>query len=118
LPVLRAAAGLGCADHAQSTMVPDRDTERATERVAVLMTPTEKAAFADRAHSLGISLGQFFREAGSAYANRNAQSESRALAEEEALEAALQQLELSTNRTERILDAALADVRAALDAQL
>jgi hypothetical protein len=121
LPVLRAEAGLGCADHAQGTMVPERATEpateRATERVAVLMTPTEKAAFADRAHSLGISLGQFFREAGSAYANRNAQSESRALAEEEALEAALQQLELSTNRTERILDAALADVRAALSHQ-
>ena len=95
----------------------DRANERATERVGVLMTPTEKAAFADRAHSLGISLGQFFREAGSAYANRNAQSESRAQAEEEALEAALQQLELSISRTERILDAALADVRAALDAQ-
>jgi hypothetical protein len=120
-PVLEAAAALGCADHAQGTMIPDRATdranERATERVGVLMTPTEKAAFADRAHSLGISLGQFFREAGSAYANRNAQSESRAQAEEEALEAALQQLELSTSRTERILDAALADVRAALDAQ-
>lgn len=66
-----------------------RATERVTERVAVLRTPTEKAAYADRAHSLGISLGQFFREAGSAYANR----------------------------TERILDAALADVRAALSAQ-
>jgi len=116
-PVLEAAAALGCADHAQGTMIPDRANDRATERVAVLMTPTEKAAFADRAHSLGISLGQFFREAGSAYANRNAQSESRAQAEEEALEAALQQLELSTSRTERILDAALADVRAALDAQ-
>jgi hypothetical protein len=69
--------------------------ERATERVAVLMTPTEKAA----------------------YTNRNAQSESHALAEEEALEAALKQLELSTNRTERTLDAALAEVRAALSAQ-
>jgi hypothetical protein len=69
--------------------------ERATERVAVLMTPTEKAA----------------------YANRNAQSESHALAEEEALEAALKQLELSTNRTEQTLDAALAEVRAALSAQ-
>ncbi len=91
--------------------------ERATERVAVLMTPTEKAAYADRAQSLGISLGQFFREAGSAYANRNAQSESRPLADEEALEAALKQLELSTNHTERILDAALAEVRAALSAQ-
>jgi len=91
--------------------------ERASERVAVLMTPTDKAAFADRAHSLGISLGQFFHEAGSAYANRNAQSDSRVLAEEEVLNAALQPLELSTNRTERILDAALADVRAALDAQ-
>jgi hypothetical protein len=59
------------------------------------MTPTEKAA----------------------YTNRNAQSESHALAEEEALEAALKQLELSTNRTERTLDAALAEVRAALSAQ-
>jgi|GEM_PF-1515127 len=103
-------------------MIPERATEpateRASERVAVLMTPKEKAAtFADPAHSLGISLGQFFREAGSAYVNSNAQSESRALAEEEVLEAALQQLELSTNHTERILDAALADVRAALDAQ-
>jgi hypothetical protein len=85
--------------------------ERASERVAVLMTPTEKAAFADRAHSLGISLGQFLREAGSAYANRNAQSESRALAEEEVLEAALHQLELSTNRTERILAEGAADQR-------
>jgi hypothetical protein len=59
------------------------------------MTPTEKAA----------------------YTNRNAQSESHALAEEEALEAALKQLELSTNRTEQTLDAALAEVRAALSAQ-
>jgi hypothetical protein len=41
--------------------------ERATERVAVLMTPTEKAAYADRASSLGLSLGQFFREAGASY---------------------------------------------------
>jgi len=81
------------------------------------MTPTEKAAYTDRARSLGLSLGQFFREAGSAYANRNAPSESHALAEEEALEAALKQLELSTNRTERTLDAALAEVRAALSAQ-
>lgn len=43
--------------------------ERATERVAVLMTPTEKAAFTDRASSMGLSLGQFFREAGAAYAS-------------------------------------------------
>ena len=96
---------------------PERASERATERVAVLMTPTEKAAYADRAHSLGLSLGQFFREAGAAYVQRNAQSEARAIAEEEALEAALRQLELSTSRTEQTLDAALAEVRAALRAQ-
>jgi hypothetical protein len=88
--------------------------ERATERVAVLMTPTEKAAYADRAQSLGLSLGQFFREAGAAYAHRSTQAETRSLAEAEALEAALKQLELSTSRTEQILDAALAEVRAAL----
>jgi hypothetical protein len=76
------------------------------------MTPTEKAAYADRAHSLGLSLGQFFREAGAAYAGRNAE-----LAQAETLEAALRQLERSTSRTEQTLDAALAEVRAALGAQ-
>ena len=81
------------------------------------MTPTEKAAYADRAHSLGLSLGQFFREAGAAYSGRNAEAETRSLAEAEALEAALKQLERSTSRTEHTLDAALAEVRAALGAQ-
>jgi hypothetical protein len=81
------------------------------------MTPTEKAAYADRAHGLGMSLGQFFREAGAAYAHRSHHANPHALAEEEALEAALKQLELSTSHTERILDAALAEVRAALSAQ-
>jgi hypothetical protein len=81
------------------------------------MTPTEKSACADRAHTLGLSLGQFFREAGAAYAHRNAESETRSLAESEALEAALRQLELSTRRTEETLDAALAEVRAALGTQ-
>jgi hypothetical protein len=69
--------------------------ERATERVAVLMTPTEKAAYADRASSLGLSLGQFFREAGASYVSR-----SNARDEEEVLEAALKQLEWSTRRAE------------------
>ena len=92
---------------------PQHPSERATERVAVLMTPTEKAAYADRANSLGLSLGQFFREAGAAYAGPN----TRSLVEAEALEAALRQLELSTSRTERTLDVALAEVRAALGAQ-
>ena len=95
----------------------ERAKERATERLAVLMTPTEKAACVDLAHSLGLSLGQFFRKAGAAYANRNAEAESRSLAEAEALEAALRQLELSTSRTEQTLDGALAEVRAALAAQ-
>ena len=112
---------LACADHAQNNVAvgksPQHPSERATERVAVLMTPTEKAAYADRAHSLGLSLGQFFREAGAAYAHRNAEAEMRSLAEAEALEAALRQLELSTSRTEQTLDVALAEVRAALGAQ-
>ena len=81
------------------------------------MTPSEKAAYADRAHSLGLSLGQFFREAGAVYAHRSAQDETHILAEAEALEAALRQLELSTSRTEQTLDAALAEVRAALNVQ-
>ena len=74
------------------------------------MTPTEKAAYADRASSLGLSLGQFFREAGAAYGTQSTQ------AEEEALEAALRHLERSTSRTEQALDEALAEVRAALNA--
>jgi len=86
------------AEHAQVIIAarhdPELSTERATERVAVLMTPTQKAA----------------------YDCRNPQAETRALAEEEFLEAALKQLEFSTSRTERILDAALAEVRAALSA--
>ncbi len=65
-----------------------RSPERATERVAVLMTPTEKAA----------------------YTARNAEAETRSLAEVEALEAALRQLERSTSRTEQSLDAALEEM--------
>ena len=84
---------------------------RATERVAVLMTPAEKAAYAQRASDLGMSLGQFFREAGSAYGGQALQ------AEDDALSAALTQLELSTSRAERALDSAIAEVRAALRGQ-
>jgi hypothetical protein len=87
--------------------------ERATERVAVLMTPKEKSTYVDRASSMGLSLGQFFREAGAAYASRSADFR----AEEEALDAALTQLERSTRRAERALDGALAEVRAALQAE-
>lgn len=93
------------------TNAPQPKGERATERVAVLMTPTEKATFADRASSLGLSLGQFFREAGSAYAAGGSDRTT----ESEALEAALKQLELSTARTEAAVDAALLEVRAALN---
>lgn len=90
-------------------MVGKRLQDRATERVAVLMTPAEKSAFAERASSLGLSLGQFFREAGAAYVNRESQPDS--------LDAVLTQLELSTSRAERALDSALSEVRAALEAQ-
>jgi len=88
-----------------------QSAERATERVAVLMTPTEKAAYADHASTLGLSLGHFFREAGVSYVNRRTQRD-----EEEALESALKQLERSTRRAEQIFDQALAEVRAALNA--
>jgi hypothetical protein len=87
-----------------------RAAERATERVSVLITPTEKAAYVDRASSLGLSLGQFFREAGASYINRIPQRD-----EEEALEEALQQLEWSTHRAEQTLDQALAEVRPVLN---
>ena len=86
--------------------------ERATERVAVLMTPAEKAAYADHASRMGLSLGQFFREAGAAYATGSSEEQ----ADADALDAALKQLELSTARTEAVLDLALAEVRTALQA--
>lgn len=53
-----------------------------------------------------MSLGQFFRESGSACGAQELQ------AEDDALSAALNQLELSTSRPERALDAAIAAVRA------
>ncbi|MCT0198157.1 hypothetical protein KQ313_00420 [Synechococcus sp. CS-1325] len=87
--------------------------ERLTERVAVLMTPGEKATYTQRASDMGLSLGQFFREAGAAYASLNTDSQ----AEPEALEAALKQLEISTSRAERALDEAIAEVRCALQSQ-
>ena len=90
----------------------DRPGERASERVAILMTPSEKARYAERANRLGLSLGQFFREAGAAYAPSTAE----ATLEQDALAAALRQLELSTARTEAVLDQALSEVRAALEA--
>jgi hypothetical protein len=92
---------------------PKANGERATERVAVLMTPAEKTAFAEHASSMGLSLGQFFREAGSAYAAGDSGSK----ADGDALEAALKQLELSTARTEAALDDALAEVRTSLHGQ-
>jgi len=84
--------------------------QRATERVAVLMTAAEKSEYTNQASSMGLSLGQFFREAGAAY-GRGASSEN---APDEALEAALNQLELSTAKAEAALDQALNEVRAAL----
>ena len=92
---------------------PERSVpERATEWVAVLMTPSEKAVFSDCAKGLGPSLGQFFREAGAAYAGPAPADD----AETATLEAALRQLECSTRRAEQVLDDALAEVRAALQA--
>ena len=87
--------------------------QRATERVAVLMTAAEKSAYADQAGRMGLSLGQFFREAGAAYGRQPTGEE----APEEALEAALQQLELSTARAEAALDQAISEVRASFQAK-
>lgn len=69
------------------------------------MTSTEKAAYTDQASRIGSSLGQFFREAGAAYARADTQER----ADPDALEAALRQLEFSTARTEAALQANRAD---------
>jgi hypothetical protein len=62
---------------------------------------------------MGLSLGQFFRESGAA----DVQHSSQQVAEAEALQAALIQLELSTCCAERALDSALAEVRGSLQAR-
>ena len=90
----------------------ESSSERANERWVILMTPSEKARYAEHANHLGLSLGQFFREAGAACAPPTAE----ATLEQDALEAALRQLELSTASTEAVLDPALSEVRAALEA--
>ena len=79
----------------------------------MLMTAAEKLAYADQASRMGLSLGQFFREAGAAYGRQATDEE----APEEALEAALQQLELSTARAEAALDQAISEVQASLQAK-
>ena len=111
---LRAEPALACAAHGHGDLLMKQASlsgaERATERVAVLMTPREKATFADRASCMGLSLGQFFREAGAAYANSGKEEG----IDSDALDAALNQLEISTTRTEAVLDSALAEIRAAL----
>jgi hypothetical protein len=66
--------------------------EWASGRVAVLMTPAENRPTLEKPSSMGLSLGQFFREAGAA----DVQHSSQQVAEAEALQAALTQLELST----------------------
>ena len=65
---------------------------------------------ADRASCMGILLGQFFREAGAAYVN-SGQEEG---IDSDSPDAASNQLEISTTRTEAVLDSALAEIGAAL----
>ena len=54
--------------------------ERTTKRVAVLMTPTEKVSYDNRASSMGLSLGHFFSEAGAAYASFSTSEQSEQVA--------------------------------------
>jgi hypothetical protein len=65
----------------------------ATERVVVLMTPEQKAAVADRAGAEALSLSDYMRR--------------RALGDDEALEALLTELEVSTSQALDALDRTL-----------
>jgi hypothetical protein len=71
------------------------------------MTPQEKETYSQQAQAMGLSLGQFFRQAGEAYCVPSVVP-----GDEAALIAALEQIESSTARTEQALDQALAMVRA------
>ena len=75
----------------------------ATERVPVLMTPTEKRRLARQAQKEGISLGEYLRRAAAAFSPQE---------DEEALEGLLTRVERSTASAAAAIDDALAYVEA------
>jgi hypothetical protein len=70
----------------------------ATERVTVLMSPAEKALFADRARQAGLSLGEFFRRAAATY---------QVAEDDDLLEGLLAQMQKTTLQAEAAIEAAL-----------
>lgn len=70
----------------------------ATERVPVLMTPTEKKQFVSKAKAFGISVGELMRRATATYKPND---------DDEILEAMINQMNQATENAERSIDDAL-----------
>lgn len=75
----------------------------ATQRIPVLVTPSEKAAIARRAKRAGLSMGEYLRRAAAAY---------RPEQDEGSLAAMIEQMAQATARAESAIDEALAFVEA------
>ncbi|TAN49849.1 MAG: hypothetical protein EPN21_10415 [Methylococcaceae bacterium] len=74
-----------------------------TERISVLVSANEKVRFAGQARQSGVSLGEFFRRAATAYQARE---------DDELLEGMVAQMQKTTTQAERAIDDALAFVEA------
>ena len=75
----------------------------ATERVAVLMTPTEKKRVVSKANKAGMTTGEYMRRAAEGY---------RPADDDKALEAMIDEMNKATQNAETAIDDALAFVAA------
>jgi len=74
----------------------------ATERVPVLMTPTEKKQTTSKAKRMGLTVGEFMRRAAHEYVPHE---------DEAALSAMIDQMNISTERAEKAIDDTLLFIR-------
>ncbi len=72
-----------------------------TERVPVLMTPTEKKRLVAKAKKAGLTTGEYMRRAAAGY---------RPADDDKALEAMIDEMNKATKRAEKAIDQALAFV--------
>ena len=79
--------------------------ENATERLSILVSPTEKKRIVRQAKEANLSVGAYLRQAARSY---------RPDADDPAVEALLRTLEAATAHTERTADDALTDIQASL----
>ena len=77
--------------------------EAATQRIPVLVTPTEKIRIAKKAKAAGLSMGEYLRQAEAAF---------RPSDDEQVLEGMIDQMLKATRQASRTIDEALTAVEA------